>query len=401
MKLILNNFERSTGFQQALRELIRGADTLSVAVSYLQVGGWEMFHKHVERLSLPRMRIVCTDQLGITHPEAVKRALNKQVRVRNFAREITYHPKVFLAHDANGRATRFLLGSANLSASAFSDSVEVGVLGEEARPVRTLDRWFDNLFNRHSVDFTADLLAEMDQKWREQAAQRAKNRLRRLRDIGVKPDVAPPEPEDIDTLDDVLATIRLPIGLLNIDYGGNNVRNIDHLRRLLSTPRERLDQKQKSELKLLGFAFPYGELTALGREAAASRTNMDVARLWCRWLKRTPNAELEKIHPRLLVAKRVFPQFWRLRPEVRNHFLDNVQNRDERRTLQTIELLCNANALVQELSLDDMRTLSGLLNSDRVPDYIKKEVGEYFDNKGQRSWDGDDRREIPLAWREA
>jgi hypothetical protein len=128
---------------------------------------------------------------------------------------------------------------------------------------------------------------------------------------------------------------------------------------------------------------------------------MDVARLWCRWLKRTPNAELEKIHPRLLVAKRVFPQFWRLKPAVRNHFLDNVQNRDERRTLQTIELLCNANALVQELSLDDMRTLSGLLNSDRVPDYIKKEVEEYFDNKGQRSWDRDDRREIPLAWREA
>ena len=77
MKLILNNFERSTGFQQALRELVRGADTLSVAVSYLQVGGWEMFHKQVERLSLPRMRIVCTDQLEITHPEAVKRAVNR------------------------------------------------------------------------------------------------------------------------------------------------------------------------------------------------------------------------------------------------------------------------------------------------------------------------------------
>jgi hypothetical protein len=97
VKLILNNFERSTGFQQALRGLVRGADTLSVAVSYLHVGGWEMFHKQIGRLSLPRMRIVCTDQLRITHPEGVKRALDKQVRVRNFARGITYHPKVFLA----------------------------------------------------------------------------------------------------------------------------------------------------------------------------------------------------------------------------------------------------------------------------------------------------------------
>lgn len=398
MKLILNNFERSTGFQGALRELIRGADTLSVAVSYLQVGGWEMFHKEVGQLSLPRMRIVCTDQLGITHPEAVKRALKKEVRVRNFAGEFTYHPKVFLAHNASGRATRFLLGSANLSASAFSDSIEVGILGDEAKPVRTLDKWFNNLFDRHSVDFTPESLAELERKWKEQAAQRAKNRLRKRRDAGTG---LPPEPEDTDTLDDVLATIRLPIGLLNIDYGGNNVRNIDHLRKVLSIPRERLDQKQKSELKLLGFAFPDGELTALGRQAAASRTNMDVALLWCRWLKRTSNAELEKSHPRLLVAKRVFPQFWRLRLEVRNYFLSNVQNRRERRILQTIELLCNASAVVDELSLDDIRTLFGLLNSDRVPVYIKEDVEEYFGNKGQRSWDSDDRREIPIAWKEA
>jgi len=77
-------------------------------------------------------------------------------------RGITYHPKFFLAHDAKwSRQLGSYLAVPILSASAFSDSVEVGVLGEEARPVRTLGRWFDNLFNRHSVDFTADLLAEM------------------------------------------------------------------------------------------------------------------------------------------------------------------------------------------------------------------------------------------------
>jgi HKD family nuclease len=110
MKIILNNFEGSTSFQRALQELIEGAETLSLAVSYLQVGGWELFREHAQGLSQPKMRIICTDQLGITHPEAVKRALASRVKIRNFAGAVTYHPKVFLAHNGNGRPTRFLLG---------------------------------------------------------------------------------------------------------------------------------------------------------------------------------------------------------------------------------------------------------------------------------------------------
>jgi hypothetical protein len=209
----------------------------------------------------------------------------------------------------------------------------------------------------------------------------------------------PPEPEDVDTLEDVLATIQLPIGLLNIDYAGNNVRNVDKLREVLANP-NKASGKQQSELKLLGFMLN-GKLTALGRVAAAARTNAEVARLWCRWLKQTSDARLREINPRLLDAKRVLPQFWRLKRDVREYFLANARSPNERTTLQTIELLCNAREVVQGLSLDDIRTLSPLLQSERVPDYIREEVEEYFDNKGQRSWNTDDRRVIPLAWKEA
>lgn len=109
---------------QRLRNLVHGAETLSVAVSYLQVGGWELFRHHTHGLSLPKMRIVCTDQMGITPPAAVKLAQADQVQIRNFSGDVTYHPKVFLAHDRSGHATRCLLGSANLSSSAFTTSVE-------------------------------------------------------------------------------------------------------------------------------------------------------------------------------------------------------------------------------------------------------------------------------------
>src|SRR6266404_4454895 len=289
MKIILNNSKGSTTFHGALQELIEGAETLSVAVSYLQVSGWEFFRKNIPGLSLPKMRFLCTDQLSITQPEAVKRALASEVQIRNFSGNLTYHPKVFLAHKANGRPTRFLLGSANLSTSAFSKSIEAGVLSEEPKAVDTLSRWFDDLFNRRSVAFTPKLLNEMDVKWRLAAAERAKNRLRTLRTLAEEADaeVIPPEPEDAETLEDVLATIQLPIGLLNMDYAANNVRNIDHLRKVLANPGE-ANAKQQSELKLLGFML-HGKLTELGRAAAAARTNMDVAVLWCRWLKRTPN----------------------------------------------------------------------------------------------------------------
>ncbi len=124
------------------------------------------------------------------------------------------------------------------------------------------------------------------------------------------------------------------------------------------------------------------------------------------WLQRTADAELEDINSKLLVAKRVFPQFWRLQEDVRNFFLDNAdsaQRRGNLRTLlQTIELLCNARDVVQELTLDEIETLSRLLE-DRtsLPAFIRPQVAKYFDNKGTRSWETDDRRVVPIAWRKA
>jgi HKD family nuclease len=399
MRIILNNFEGNTSFKQAFGQLIDGADTLSVAVSYLQVGGWELFRNYAQRLSLPKMRMVCTDQLGITQPAAVKRAIESKVQIRNFVGNVVYHPKVFLAHDKQGQPSRFMLGSANLSASAFSNSVEAGVLSEEKDGLKTLDRWFNDLFEHKSAAFTPELLHAMEVKWRVAAAERARNRLQVRGQLAVAAGTQsiPFAPEDVDTIEDVLATIQLPIGLLNMDYAANNVRNITKAREVIANPAG-ASGKQQSELKLLGF-MQRGNLTALGRAAAAAKTNDAVARLWCEWLERTPDAQLRDINEKLLVAKRVFPQFWRLKKDVREYFLVNAQSPGDRKTLQTIELLCNARQIVQDLSLNDIRTLSSLLQSNKVPEYIRSEVAEYFENKGQRGWDTDDRRIVPLAWR--
>lgn len=401
MKIVLNNFEHSTTFKNALGELVEGADTLSVAVSYMQVGGWELFRDYTRGLSLPKMRVLCTDQMGITQPAAVERAIHSKVNIRNFVGNVTYHPKLFLAHNTKGRPIRFLLGSANLSTSAFSSSVEAGLLSDDTGALTTLGRWFDGLFDHNSEAFTPELLKEMETKWRIAAVARARARLRVRAELVVaaKARPIPVSPEDIDTLEDVVATINLPIGLLNMDYAANNVRNIAKARQVMASPAT-ASGKQQSELKLLGFMHA-GTLTALGHAAAAATTNAVVARLWCEWLKHTADAELNDINPKLLVAKRVFPQFWRLKDEVRDYFLANAKTPRERRTLQTIELLCNASDVVQELSLEEFRTLSTLLLSPRVPEYVQEEIKDYFNNKGQRSWDTDDRCIVPQAWKDA
>jgi hypothetical protein len=125
-------------------------------------------------------------------------------------------------------------------------------------------------------------------------------------------------------------------------------------------------------------------------------------RLWCRWLQGTPDAELAAINNRLFVAKRVFAQFWRLQPEVRDYFLANAEGPGDRPTAQTIELLCNARDVVQELSLDDIRTLTPLLEQpQRLPQFVREAIADYRNNKGTRSWDFPDRRIFPIAWREA
>jgi len=114
-----------------------------------------------------------------------------------------------------------------------------------------------------------------------------------------------------------------------------------------------------------------------------------------------PDEQQEAFNPRLLVAKRVLTRFWRLKDEVREYFLANAESPADRRTLQTIELLCNAGQVVEELSLAEIETLSGLLQSERVPEYIRQEVEKYFNNKGTRGWDTDDRRIVPRAWQAA
>jgi hypothetical protein len=377
-------------------------------VSYLQRGGWTLLEQSITRIDPTNVRLVCTDQFGITHPAAVRQAIAHHVQVHKYSGDGTYHPKVYLSYDHHKRPRSFLVSSANLSHSAFNNSIEAGVFGKDRKILGMLDGWFQNLFNHQSRELSERELVSMEEQWRRAAAARVTAQLRPRLQVAApaEPAIEPVTVSELDAIEDVFATIQLPIGLLNFDHARNNIRNLAHLREVLSrwdsirNANTDTASKQRSELKLLGMRTREG-LTEVGQRVAQARTDEEEARILCAWIQTTDDAGLQQLNPRLLAFKRVMRQFWRLQPEVTDFFLRNVQNREEKPTLQTIELLCNASDIVQELSLDNFRALTPLIAQvDRLPEFVREAVEEYKDNKGTRGWELPDRRILPLAWRE-
>ena len=162
----------------------------------------------------------------------------------------------------------------------------------------------------------------------------------------------------------------------------------------------KIGYKEKSELHLLGFMRD-GTLTTLGVEARRCRTKDAVAKLWCSWVKRTSNVALSALNRHLISFKRAANRFWHLKAEVRLYFFREMTNADERETLQAIELCCNGFAVVDSLSVRDFKTMAPVLLSGKgLSEFIKQAVADYLDNKGGRSWTGDDRRTVLNAWRD-
>jgi len=207
-----------------------------------------------------------------------------------------------------------------------------------------------------------------------------------------------PTPEDADTLDDVFSTIILPVGTLGFDHAGNNIRNLPRLLEVLARYPQ-IGYKEKSELYLLGFMHD-GELSPLGINAKRCRTATAAAKLWCAWVKRTPDVRLSALNARLTSFKRAANRFWRLKADVRTYFLREIANADERETLQAIELCCNGSEVVESLSVNDFRAMAPfMLSGNGLSEFIKHAVADYLGNKGGRGWTSDDRRIVLMAWR--
>jgi HKD family nuclease len=398
--LVVNDSRRQTSFSSSLKDLLRGAVSLDLAVSYVQISGWDLIEGLTTLIDRTKIRLLVTDQFGISHPDALKKAKRQGVRVRVFVGSRIYHPKVFIVYGSDGRPTGAIVGSANLSGSALESSVEVGFVLSEPQVLAEVVDWFEHLFRDQlgTTDLDDDLLRRLKQAWKAAAASRVL--VRRVRRKVLPRSVRPSAPiaEDVDILEDLFHTIRLPIAVLNIDQAGNNIRNLTRLLQVLRRY-PRIDSKERSELHLLGL-LNGDKLTRTGKTVKTCKSEKDLAEKWCQWVYREKEAKLQNINPRIASFRRAATQFWGLQDVVIQFFLSSLQSKLKRNTLKMIELLCNGGDPVQHLDVSDFESLAPIISRVKeLPVSLRWPVLEYWENKGSRSWSGNDRSTLLTAWR--
>ncbi|MGQ0526334.1 MAG: phospholipase D-like domain-containing protein, partial [Betaproteobacteria bacterium] len=333
---------------------------------------------------------------NVTQPAVLRAAIRRGIHVRCYRGNRVFHPKVFVIHGTDKAKDIAIVGSANISFSGLEGGVEAGIHISEPRLFRQTARWFEGLFRDSATERVDEaFVRSYEKRWKR--AARARVPLRRIAERRDEQNYSPTA-EDADVLEDVFATITLPVGTLGFDHAGNNVRNID---RVIDVLRRypKIGYKERSELHLLGF-LEGGELSPLGRKARRCRTAPALARLWTSWVKKTPADTLANLNSRLSSFKHAASRFWRLKADVRRYFLQELTNRDERETLQAIELCCNGSAVVESLSIDDFRAMAPFVVNEGggLSEFIERAIADYRNNKGSRSWTSNDRRIILNSW---
>lgn len=394
----LNN-ETPLTVLSGIRNVVHANGSIDVAVSYMQVSGWYALADSVTGVEPPRVRILVTDQFELTHPEALQLALKAGVQLRRFSGSRIYHPKVYLARDQNEHATGAVVGSANLSDSGVRDGIEGAVIVTDSQMLTNIGEWFDRLWTatENVVVVDQQFIRAYRSRWR--AAARARVKMRRMRRKKLPGGGISPagHPEDIEVLVDVCETIRVPIAILSMDQAANNIRNLSRLLIVLHNYPS-IHKKALSELRLLGLVDG-DQLTSVGVQCKRCKTTQSLARTWCRWVKTASEDSLLEINRNLATFRRAASAFWKLRLEVREFFFTHLEERDERSVLMAIELLCSASDAVRELRIEDLRALAPILaNPWNLPKHLRNAIEEYHQNKGARSWRGDDRRTLLEAW---
>jgi HKD family nuclease len=373
------------------------ADAFSIAVSYIQQSGWELLQPLIQHASA-RTRVLCTDQLGITDPVAVKKMLDAGLNVRAFRGSQVYHPKVYLAHYDSG-CDQFVLGSANLSRSALISGVEATITGNDSE--KHLTSWFNEMFedNSRSDEFNSERLTALEDAF----AARLKSRLvyRRVVSLAKFPVKKSGDESATAAVESAFAGLSGELSTLNVDQAGNYIRSFSLLQKWLQAAT--FDGKALSDLRLLGFVTG-NSLNALGFDAKNAESIEAVATIWVNWWANATEDELRQINPtgRLSRSRLAIRIFWSFPYEVTEYFLNNsrVTDRAPRKILQTIELLANAGRELPNLTLDEVKTLSEILSStDELPNSAQNAIAEYLANKGTRGWGVDDRAILLRQWR--
>ena len=142
----------------AVTEQLLKARKADLIIAYVQESGVSRLKQYIVNADC-EIRLVCSFDMEITNPVAVKQLMDMGAMVRIYqASRGTLHAKLWLFENADGEQS-CLIGSANLSVAALHDNVEASVLLTSERDQQSINKAkeaFDFLWNSKNCQTVTD-----------------------------------------------------------------------------------------------------------------------------------------------------------------------------------------------------------------------------------------------------
>ena len=193
--LISNGMEKLPSYYAVISDQFKTAEKIDLAVSYIQQSGVSTLKELIAQVG-SNIRLVCSFDMDITDPLAVKELLDMGVEVRIYqAQRGTLHAKLWLFEHGPGR-WNCIVGSANLSANALRENMEVGVLIKQDDNRQAINEALGVFNFIWDNDKCRDVTDEDIRIWAEGRRKRKKMKLRLQQQ-----EKRPPSPdEDVELL---------------------------------------------------------------------------------------------------------------------------------------------------------------------------------------------------------
>lgn len=151
---IIQNKQDSMTISREFPELCRGSRQINIAVAFALATGARQLTELFRRCKLEPERITITvgTAFDITEPGALTTLLDYGINLRVFKGKNTYHPKVYCFEHA--AYWDILIGSANLSAAAFTNNIELMIYHRalhSAKVTKELKLFFSDLEKKSAL----------------------------------------------------------------------------------------------------------------------------------------------------------------------------------------------------------------------------------------------------------
>jgi len=145
MILLTNHDEK---FINILKGCLRECLECKIAVAYIRNSGVNPIITALENLQKKggKIKILTSDQMGITERDAIESLLEIGAEIKVFVDlKKVFHPKAYIFKGS--KKSEYILGSSNISRSAFFDGVEWNLFFDSSNPVAAdLDKNFERLW---------------------------------------------------------------------------------------------------------------------------------------------------------------------------------------------------------------------------------------------------------------